>query len=92
MIIAYITLAVVALVLTLYFIYKSREFRKFLSGAFFVSGGIQIYLYMAKVSVPILGTNFVQTPYVSEIRGSIHLLFSVLCFYFGFIRPANNKL
>ena len=42
---------------TLYFAYRSREFRKFLAGAFFVSAGIQFYLYLANVSVPLLGTS-----------------------------------
>src|SRR6266404_3493820 len=41
---------------TLYFAWHSREFRKFLAGAFFVSAGILFYLYLAKVSVPLLGT------------------------------------
>ena len=55
-----LTLALIAIVLfglpTLYFAWRSREFRKFLAGAFFVSAGIQFYLYLAKVSVPLLGT------------------------------------
>jgi hypothetical protein len=44
----------VALVLlglpTLYVAWRSKEFRKFLTGAFFVSAGIQLYLYLANVS------------------------------------------
>ncbi len=56
-----LTLALIAIVVvglpTLYFAWRSREFRKFLAGAFFVSAGIQFYLYLAKVSVPLLGTN-----------------------------------
>ena len=40
---------------TLYFAIRNREFRKFLAGAFFVSAGIQFYLYLTNVSVP-LGT------------------------------------
>jgi hypothetical protein len=47
---------------TLYFAWRNREFRKFLAGAFFVSAGIQFYLYLAKVPVPLLGTNLVVTP------------------------------
>ena len=50
-----LTLALIAIVVvglpTLYFAWRSREFRKFLAGAFFVSAGIQFYLYLAKVSV-----------------------------------------
>jgi hypothetical protein len=53
---------------TLYFAWRSREFRKFLAGAFFVSAGIQFYLYLAEVSVPLLGTDLVLTPDVSWWR------------------------
>jgi hypothetical protein len=67
-----LTLAFIANVLfglpTLYFAWRSREFRKFLAGAFFVSAGIQFYLYIAKVSVPLLGTDLVLTPDVSWWR------------------------
>ena len=52
---------------TLYFAWRSREFRKFLAGAFFVSAGILFYLYLANVSVPLLGTNLVVTPEVSGV-------------------------
>jgi hypothetical protein len=65
---------------TIYLAYRFREFRKFLAGAFFVSWGIQLYLYFVKVSVPLLGTNLVFTP---EISG-LHFIFFLLCLYFGF--------
>ena len=60
----YVLLAAVVVwgLATIYLAYRFREFRKFLAGAFFVSWGIQLYLYFAKVSVPLLGTNFVFTP------------------------------
>jgi hypothetical protein len=70
----------------LYFAWRSREFRKFLAGAFFVSAGIQLYLYLAKVSVPLLGTNLVVTPEISEWRSIIHFILFGLCLYFGFIK------
>ena len=67
-----LTLALIAIVVwglpTLYFAWRSREFRKFLAGAFFVSAGIQFYLYLAKLSVPLLGTDLVLTPDVSWWR------------------------
>lgn len=77
----------------LYFAIRSREFRKFLAGAFFVSGGIQFYFYLTNVSVPLLGTSIVQTPELSGVRSILHLTFFVICFYFGFIRKprASNK-
>ncbi len=83
-----ITAIVVSGVLTIYFAYRSREFRKFLAGAFFVSAGIQFYFYLAGVSVPLLGTSFVVTPDISLVRSIIHFVFFLVTFYFGFIsRP-----
>jgi hypothetical protein len=55
---------------------RSTEFRKFLAGAFFVSGGIQFYLYLAGVSVPLLGTSFVQTP---ELSRALHCSYGPIC-------------
>jgi hypothetical protein len=65
---------------TLYFAWRSREFRKFLAGAFFVSAGIQFYLYLAKVWVPLLGTNVVLTPEISGLCFIIHFTLFGLCF------------
>jgi uncharacterized protein (DUF486 family) len=76
---------------TIYFALKSKEFRKFLAGAFFVSGGIQFYLYLADVSVPLLGTDFVQTPEISRVRSIIHFIFFLICFYFGFIKKSKGS-
>ncbi len=71
---------------TLYFAWHSREFRKFLAGAFFVSAGILFYLYLAKVSVPLLGTGPVLTPEINGFRSIVHFILFALCFYFGFIK------
>ena len=76
---------------TLYFAWRSREFRKFLAGAFFVSAGIQFYLYLAKVSVPLLGTNLVVTPEISGWRSIIHFILFGLCLYFGFIKSRQIR-
>jgi hypothetical protein len=90
-----LTLAVIAWVVlglpTLYFAWRSREFRKFLAGAFFVSGGIQFYLYLAKVSVPLLGTDLVLTPEVSGLRSIPHFIFFWICLYFGFIKKPKGS-
>jgi hypothetical protein len=75
---------------TLYFAGRSREFRKFLAGAFFVSAGIQFYLYLANVSVPLLGTSLVFTPEISGWRSIPHSIFFLLCFYFGFIAKQKD--
>jgi hypothetical protein len=88
---AYVVAGILATVGSLYFAWRSREFRKFLAGAFFVSFGILFYLYLADVSVPILGTNIVATPESSGIRSAVHFVLFLLCLYFGFIRaPSCN--
>jgi hypothetical protein len=85
-------IAIVALGLpTLYFAWLNREFRKFLAGAFFVSAGIQFYLYLAKVSVPLLGTHLVLTPEISGWRSIIHFILFGLCLYFGFIKKPKDS-
>jgi hypothetical protein len=90
-----LTLALIAIVAlglpTLYFAWRSREFRKFLAGAFFVSAGIQFYLYLAKVSVPLLGTDLVLTPEVSGLRSIPHFIFFWICLYFGFIKKPKGS-
>jgi len=75
----------------LYFAIRSREFRKFLAGAFFVSGGMQFYLYLANVSMPLIGTSLVQTPELSGVRSIIHFIFFLVTFYFGFIRKPGDS-
>jgi hypothetical protein len=90
-IVLYVLAGIVAAVASLYFAWRSRDFRKFLAGAFFVNSGVLFYLYLAGVSVPILGTNFVETPEVSGFRSAIHFILFLLCVYFGFIKaPACN--
>jgi hypothetical protein len=82
----YIVAAVIIAVGSLYFAWQNREFRKFLAGAFFVSSGILFYLYLADVSVPLLGTSFVETPQISGGRSIVHFILFLLCLYFGFVR------
>ncbi len=69
-----------------WFAYQSLDFRKFLAGAFLVSGGVQLYLAAAGVSVPVLGTEIVQTPDVGWVRGAFHLGLGGVALYFGFWR------
>ena len=59
---------------------------KFLAGAFFVNAGILFYLYLARVSVPLLGTNFIETPEISGMRSIVHAALFLTLFYLGFIR------
>jgi hypothetical protein len=86
----YVAVAVICAAATIYFVWRSREFRKFLAGAFFVSGGILFYLYLTGVSVPLLGTDFVFTPELSGLRSIPHFVFFLLCLYFGFIRKSRS--
>jgi hypothetical protein len=85
----YIVAAVIMAVGGLYLAWINREFRKFLAGTFFVSSGILFYLYLADVSVPLLGTNFVETPQ-SGGRSIVHFILFLLCFYFGFVRKVTS--
>ena len=63
---------------TLYLAYRSREVRKFLAGSFFVGAGTQFYLYLAKVSVPVLGTSLVFTPRISALNSAFYFLLALL--------------
>lgn len=82
----YIAIGVADGVGSLYFAWRYRDFRKFLAGAFFVSTGILFYLYLANVSVPLLGTSFVETPQISGVRSIVHFILFWLCIYSGFVR------
>ena len=82
----YIAAAIIVAGGSLYFAWRSRDFRKFLAGAFFVSSGILFYLYLADVSVPLLGTGFVETPQISRARSIVHFILFLLCSYYGFIK------
>jgi hypothetical protein len=90
-----VPILIVALVVfglpTLYFAIRNREFRKFLAGAFFVSGGMQFYFYLANVSIPLVGTSIVQTPELSGVRSILHFIFFLLTFYFGFIKKPKDS-
>jgi hypothetical protein len=86
-----ITAAIVVGLPTLYFAVRSREFRKFLAGAFFVSAGMQFYFYLAKISVPLIGTDIVQPPEISGVRAVFHFLFFLVTFYFGFIKKPKDS-
>jgi hypothetical protein len=68
---------------TLYLAVRYREYRKFLAGAFFVSSGIQFYFYLAKIAIPLLWTTAVQSPQLSAVRGTIHFVLFLVCWYFG---------
>jgi hypothetical protein len=85
----YIAAAVIMGVGSLYLALRYRDVRKFLAGAFFVSSGTLFYLYLADVSVPLLGTNFVETPPISGVRSIVHFILFLICVYFGFVRKPS---
>ena len=85
MIAVYIGAGVIDAAVSLYLAWRYREFRKFLAGAFFVSSGILFYLYLADVSVPLLGTGFVETSGLSGARSIVHFALFLLCFCFGWL-------
>jgi len=92
--ISYIAAGVIGAGAAAYFAWRSREIRKFLAGAFFVSSGILFYLYLADVRVPLLGTSFIQEPQVAGGRAILHFLLFLLCFYFGFVakpKPSDGS-
>lgn len=87
MIIGIYTFTAILLALgSLYAACRSIDVRKFLAGAFFVSSGILFYLCLAGVSVPLLGTDVVETPKISGSRAVVHFALFLLCFYFGFFK------
>jgi hypothetical protein len=43
-------------------------------------------IYLADVSVPLLGTSFVESPQISGGRSIVHFVLFLLCFHFGFVR------
>jgi uncharacterized protein (DUF486 family) len=88
----YIAAAIIMAVGSLYFAWRSRDFRKFLAGAFFVSSGILFYLYLADVSVPLLGTGFVETPQISGARSIVHFILFLLCSYYGFRKQSYSRI
>jgi hypothetical protein len=94
MIIVLIVAVIIFGPIALYFAVKSREFRKFLAGAFFVSFGFQFYFWLTNVTIPVaipwMGT-FIQTPELSGMRSILHFIFFLLSFYFGFIRKPKGE-
>ncbi len=90
MIAVYLVVVIAAIGMAGVFAYRSRDFRKFLAGAFFVSAGVQFYLAWMGVSIPLPGTSAVQTPDVGWVRGGVHTVLFLLSTYFGFVHQARG--
>jgi hypothetical protein len=87
----YLAAAIVIIGLpTIYVAVRFREYRKFLAGAFFVSSGMQIYFYLAKIPIPLMGTSAIQSPELSGVRGTIHFVLFLICLYFGWFFHRNR--
>jgi hypothetical protein len=69
---------------TVYVAVRSRGYRKFLAGAFFVTGGMQFYFWQVNLSVPLYNTGIVESPQLSLIRSIIHFGLFLTCLYYGF--------
>ncbi len=67
----------------IYIAVRYRECRKFMAGATFATGGMQLYFYLANIPIPLVGTNAIQTPELSGVRGTIHIFICLICLYFG---------
>jgi hypothetical protein len=67
-----------------------KEICKFLSGAFFVSAGVNWWMYFNHIQAPIFGTTW--SPGFLGIRGFIHFGLFTFTFYFGFIRKIKNAV
>jgi hypothetical protein len=92
MIVVYAVLVACMIGGTGYLVYRSRDFRKFLAGAFFVSAGVQFYLAAMGVSIPLAGTSAIQTPALSWMRATVHTVLFILSTYFGFLhRPKSTS-
>ncbi len=91
MLVIFVAVGILAILVAGFLVYKSVDFRKFLAGAFFVSSGVQFYLYFAKVSIPLLGTNYLQTPELSRVRGMVHLFLFLIFVYFAFFKKSQSQ-
>jgi hypothetical protein len=88
----YLVAAIVVIGLpTLYVAVRYREYRKFLAGAFFVSSGMQFYFYLARIPIPLIWTDAVQSPRLSAVRGTIHFVLFLVCLYFGWFFRARHR-
>jgi hypothetical protein len=63
-----------------------KEVFKFLSGAFFVSAGVNWYLAWYRIGVPLFG--YTIPPELLGIRGFVHFALFLISFYLGFIRKS----
>jgi hypothetical protein len=52
---------------------------------------VQFYLFLAKVSAPLIGTHLVLTPEMNGLRFIPNFIFFLLCPYFGYLRPPKPK-
>jgi hypothetical protein len=51
---------------------------------------LQFYFWLTDTTIPLYGTNIVQTPDVSGVRSIVHFILFLICLYFGFIRKPKQ--
>jgi len=56
-----------------------------------VNAGVLFYLYLAGVSVRLLGTRFIETPEISGVRSVIQAVLFLSFFHLGFIRKWKSR-
>ena len=68
-----------------------KEACKFLSGAFFVSAGVNAYFYVTQthLAVPFFGFNVFVSPELLGLGSITHFVLFLICFYIGFIRKSG---
>jgi len=67
-----------------------KEVCKFLSGAFFVSAGINWWMFFNHIPAPFFGTTW--SPEFLGIRSFIHFGLFLITFYFGFIKKLKGQI
>jgi hypothetical protein len=66
-----------------------KEVCKFLSGAFFVSAGVNWWMYFNDMQASLFG--MILTPKFLGIRGFIHFGLFLITFFFGFIKKMKEE-
>jgi len=61
-----------------------KDVWKFLSGAFFVSAGTNVYFYFTNTAVPFL--EYTIAPELLGLRSVVHFALFLIVFYYGFVK------
>lgn len=67
-----------------------QDMCKFFAGGFFTVAAVSLYLDLAHVWVPVLGTGLSESPRHSAMRAGIHAVLFLIFFYIGFIHTGSD--